>query len=189
MPGDDWQKFAGLRLVLAYMFAHPGKKLLFMGNDLAMWNEWDHTRPLPWNLLDHAPHAGVNRLVRDLNRLYQQESALHELDFAADGFEWIDCSDADSSVLSFIRRGKSSDDFLVVVANFTPVVRGPYRVGVPAAGRYTEILNTDSGCYWGSNVGNMGAVPAQNIAHNSRPYSLEIGLPPLALLMFRHDTR
>ncbi len=189
MAGDDWQKFASLRLLLAYMFAHPGKKLLFMGNDLGMWHEWNHDRPLDWELLNHAPHAGVNRLVRDLNRIYQQTPALHELDFVPAGFEWIDCSDADNSVLSFIRRGKNSDDFVVVVANFTAVVRGPYRIGVPIAGRYQEILNTDSSVYWGSNVGNMGRVTTQNIPCHDRPCSLEIGLPRLALVMFRHEAK
>ncbi len=184
MPGDDWQKFASLRLLLAYTFAHPGKKLLFMGNDLAPWHEWNHQQPVDWSLLDHAPHAGVNRLVRDLNRLYNQESSLHELDFAPEGFEWIDCSDADSSVLSFIRRGKSRDDFIVAAANFTPRVRGSYRVGVPAAGQYTELLNTDSASYWGTNVGNLGVVSTQSISHNGRAQSIEIVLPPLALLLF-----
>jgi 1,4-alpha-glucan branching enzyme len=185
MPGDDWQKFASLRLLLAYMFAHPGKKLLFMGNDLGMWHEWDNSRPLDWTLTQWAPHAGVNRLVRDLNRLYQQEPALHRLDFAPQGFEWIDCSDAHNSVLSFIRRGNEPDQFVVAVANFTPVVRGPYRIGVPALGKYREILNTDAEGYWGANVGNLGNVRAQNIPCHGRPNSLEIVLPPLALVMFK----
>lgn len=185
MSGDDWQKFASLRLLLAYMFAHPGKKLLFMGNDLGMWQEWNHTRPLDWNLLQWEPHAGVNRLVRDLNHLYQHEPALHGLDFAPNGFEWIDCSDADNSVLSFIRRGRNADQFLVAAANFTPVVRGPYRIGVPGAGKYREVLNTDSEVYWGANVGNLGSVSAQNIPHHGRLHSLEIVLPPLALVLFK----
>jgi 1,4-alpha-glucan branching enzyme len=184
-PGDDWQKFANLRLLLAYMFAHPGKKLLFMGDDMGMWQEWNHAKPLDWDTLNWAPHAGVNRLVRDLNRLYQQEPALHSLDFSPDGFQWIDCSDADNSVLSFIRQGRQPEHSVIVVANFTPVVRGPYRIGVPHAGKYREILNTDSQCYWGSNVGNLGAVAAQNIACHGRPNSLEIVLPPLALVMFK----
>jgi 1,4-alpha-glucan branching enzyme len=185
MPGDDWQKFASLRLLLGYMFAHPGKKLLFMGNDLGLWNEWNSDRPLDWNLLRWAPHAGVNRLVQDLNRLYQHEPALYGLDFSAQGFEWIDCSDADNSVLSFVRRGREPEQTIVVVANFTPVVRGPYRIGVPAAGSYREVLNTDAAIYWGSNVGNLGSVAAQNVPCHGRPNSLEIVLPPLSLVMFK----
>ncbi len=185
MPGDDWQKFANLRLLLGYMFGHPGKKLLFMGDDLALWREWDHTRPIDWDALKYAPHAGVNRLVQDLNRLYQRESSLHGRDFAPEGFEWIDCTDADNSVLSFVRRAKDPADFLVVVANFTPVVRGPYRVGVPAPARYRELLNSDSRVYGGSNVGNLGFVHAKPIACHGRPYSIEIGLPPLGILFFK----
>jgi 1,4-alpha-glucan branching enzyme len=184
MPGDDWQKFASLRLLLAYMFAHPGKKLLFMGDDLGMWHEWCHEQPLDWSLLQWAPHAGVNRLVRDLNRLYQQEPALHGLDFDSSGFEWVDCSDADNSVISFIRRGHN-DKLIVAAANFTPVVRGPYRIGVPHNGCYREILNTDSKAYWGTNVGNLGYVRAQNIPCHGRPDSFEIVLPPLALVIFK----
>jgi 1,4-alpha-glucan branching enzyme len=185
MPGDDWQKFANLRLLLGYMFAHPGKKLLFMGNELGQWQEWNERRSLDWGLLDWAPHAGVNRLVQDLNRLYQRESALYEQDFAPAGFEWIDCADAENSVLSFVRRAKNPDDFIVAVANFTPVVRGPYRVGVPAPGRYREILNTDSACYWGANVGNLGLVTAQTLPWHGRRYSLDIVLPPLGIVLFK----
>jgi 1,4-alpha-glucan branching enzyme len=150
-----------------------------------MWQEWDHAKPLDWSLLQWAPHAGVNRLVRDLNRLYQQEPALYGLDFAPQGFDWVDCSDADNSVLSFIRRGREPEQLIVAVANFTPVVRGPYRIGVPAAGKYREIINTDAEVYWGTNVGNLGIVAAQNIEGHGRPNSLEIVLPPLALVMFK----
>ncbi len=185
MPGDDWQKYANLRLLLGYMYAHPGKKLLFMGNDLAMWHEWVERHALDWSLLDHAPHAGVHRLVQDLNRVYQSEPSLYENDFVPEGFEWIDCNDADNGVLSFLRRGKHKEDFVLALGNFTPVVRGPYRVGVPAAGLYRELINTDSGVYWGSNVGNLGGVKAEPIAWHNRPYSLEIVLPPLAMLMFK----
>ena len=185
MPGDDWQKFAGLRLLLGYMYAHPGKKLLFMGNDLAAWEEWDERRRVPWHLLEHAPHAGVNRLVQDLNRLHREEAALHELDLVPGGFDWIDCSDNQNSVLCFIRRGRRPEEFVLAVANFTPLVRGPYRVGVPQPGRYYEILNTDSAIYWGSNVGNLGMVEAEAVASHGSPYSLDIVLPPLAILLFK----
>ncbi|MBI3464994.1 MAG: 1,4-alpha-glucan branching protein GlgB [Planctomycetes bacterium] len=185
MPGDDWQKFAGLRLLLGYMFAHPGKKLLFMGNDLAMWHEWNDRQPLDFGLLNHEPHAGVNRLVQDLNRLHQHEPALHELDFAPEGFEWVDCSDADNSAFAFIRRAKNRDDFILAIANFTPVVRHGYRIGVPESGFYREVLNTDAADYWGSGVGNKGGVWAQPVPCHGRGQSLELALPPLSLLLLK----
>jgi 1,4-alpha-glucan branching enzyme len=189
MSGDDGQKFANLRLLFGYFYSHPGKKLLFMGSELAQRNEWWHEASLEWDLLEHEPHRGVQRLVTDLNRLYAGEPALHEVDFDWHGFEWIDCHDADSSVLSFLRRARDPDDFLVVVLNFTPVVRENYRVGVPAERFYREILNTDSGFYGGSNVGNAGGVQAEAVAWNSRPYSLKLRLPPLAALIFKPARR
>jgi len=185
MPGDHWQKFANLRLLYAYMFAHPGKKLSFMGGEFGERNEWDHDTSLDWSLLDWETHRGVQRLVADLNRLYTTEPALHEVDFDWYGFEWLDCHDADASVLSFVRRGKNPDDFVVVVCNFTPVVRHDYRVGVPAPGFYREVLNSDAGVYDGSNVGNMGGVQAEPIAHLDRPYSLRLTLPPLAVVILK----
>jgi len=185
MPGDDWQKFANLRLLYAWMYGHPGKKLLFMGGEFAQRDEWNHDRSLDWHLLAYEPHRGVQRLAADLNRLYVGEPALHEVDFDWHGFEWLDCHDADNSVLSFIRRGKNPNDFLVVVLNFTPVVRYNYRIGVPEMGFYREILNTDAASYGGSNVGNAGGVPAEGVAWLDRPYSLRLTLPPLAALYLK----
>ncbi len=185
MSGGDWQKFANLRLLFGYFYAHPGKKLLFMGSELAQRNEWWNEVSLEWDLLESEAHRGVQRLIAGLNRLYAAEPALHEVDFDWRGFEWIDCHDADSSVLTFLRRARNPEDFLVVVLNFTPVVREDYRVGVPAAGFYREILNTDSAYFWGSNVGNAGGVQAEAVAWNGRPYSLCLRLPPLAAVIFK----
>jgi 1,4-alpha-glucan branching enzyme len=185
MAGDDWQKFANLRLLLGYFYCHPGKKLLFMGSELAQRNEWWSEVSLDWELLEHEAHRGIQRLLAHLNYLYVSEPALHEVDFDWTGFEWIDCHDADASVLAFLRRGRDPQDFLVVVLNFTPVVRDHYRVGVPAEGFYREILNTDSTYYAGSNVGNAGGVQAEAIAWNGRPYSLNLRLPPLAAVAFK----
>jgi 1,4-alpha-glucan branching enzyme len=185
MPGDNWQKFANLRLLYGYMFAHPGKKLLFMGADLAQWNEWWQDVALDWMLLDFPTHRGVMRLVADLNKLYAAQPALYEVDFEWPGFEWLDANDADASVLSFLRRAKDPSDFLVAVCNFTPVVRENYRVGVPEAGFYREIFNSDSEYYEGTNVGNAGGVLAEPVPWNDRPYSLKLNLPPLAAVYFK----
>jgi 1,4-alpha-glucan branching enzyme len=185
MPGDFWQQFANLRLLYAYQFAHPGKKLLFMGSELAQRSEWNHEASLEWHLLEYEPHRGVQRLLQDLNRLYASETALHEVDFDWHGFEWIDCHDADSSVLSFLRRGKNPDELMVVVANFTPVVRERYRIGVPNAGEYREVLNTDAAVYGGSNAGNWGAVRTIPEPRLGRPHSLVLTLPPLAAVFFK----
>jgi 1,4-alpha-glucan branching enzyme len=185
MPGDMWQQFANLRLYYGYLFGHPGKKLLFMGGEFAQRAEWYHATSLEWHLLAYEPHQGIQRLVADLNRLYAAEPALHEVDFDWHGFEWIDCNDTDSSVLSFLRRAKDPENFLVVVTNFTPVVREAYRVGVPAPGFYREVLNTDAGVYGGSNVGNRGGVQAEPVPWLGRPYSLNLRLPPLGALFFK----
>jgi 1,4-alpha-glucan branching enzyme len=185
MPGDFWQQFANLRLLYGYLYGHPGKKLLFMGGEFGQWIEWNHDRQLDWHLLGYDLHRGAQRLLADLNRLYRAEPALHEVDFDWHGFEWIDCHDADSSVLSFIRRAKNPDDFLVVVCNFTPVPRENYRVGVPLPGFYKELLNTDASVYGGSNVGNYGGLAADPIPWLAHPYSLNLKLPPLAALFFK----
>jgi 1,4-alpha-glucan branching enzyme len=185
MPGDSWQQFANLRLLYAYHYAHPGKKLLFMGGEFGQRSEWYHDAPLEWHLLQYEPHQGLQKLVVDLNRLYTAEPALHKVDFDWHGFEWIDCNDADSSVLSFIRRGKNPDEMFIVVANFTPIVRENYRIGVPQAGFYRELLNTDAALYGGSNVGNIGGVLASAEPHLGRPFSLKLTLPPLAALFFK----
>jgi 1,4-alpha-glucan branching enzyme len=187
MPGDDWQKFANLRLLLAFMHAHPGKKNLFMGGEFGQWREWWHEESLDWHLLEHPPHQGVQRLVRDLNRLHRDEPALHELDFERDGFEWIDLGDWEKSVVVFARKSRSVKDELVVVANFTPVIRRGYRVGVPAAGAWREILNTDARDYGGAGLGNLGGVGSEPVPFHGRGDSLNLTLPPLALLVFRRE--
>jgi 1,4-alpha-glucan branching enzyme len=184
MPGDRWQKFANLRAYLGFMFGHPGKKLLFMGCEFAQEREWNHDRSLDWHLLDNPAHAGVQRLVRDLNHLYQSTPALHQLDCVADGFEWIDHSDAAHSVFSFIRRGTDAASFIVVVCNFTPTVQQGYRVGVPQGGQYRERLNTDSVHYGGSNQGTpQGTATAEPKAWHGKPYSMALTLPPLATVL------
>jgi 1,4-alpha-glucan branching enzyme len=185
MPGDNWQKFANLRLLFGYMYAHPGKKLLFMGAELAQRNEFSEVGSLEWSLENSPPHRGVQRLVADLNRLHTSEPALHQVDFEWPGFEWIEPDDAAASVLAFIRRGRNSDDFVVVVCNFTPVVRENYRVGVPHTGFYHEILNTDSSHYEGTGTGNSGGVPAEPVPWNNRPVSLKLTLPPLAAVYLK----
>ncbi|MBZ5699831.1 MAG: 1,4-alpha-glucan branching protein GlgB [Acidobacteriia bacterium] len=189
MPGDLWEQFANLRLLFGYMFAHPGKKLLFMGDEFGQRAEWDHETSLEWHLLEYATHRGLQTLMADLNALYSREAALHEVDFDWHGFEWLDCNDADASVLSFLRRAKQHEDFLVVVANYTPVMREDYRVAVPEQGFYREILNTDSERYDGSNVGNLGGVEAEPIPWGIHPYSLKLRLPPLGALYFKRERR
>lgn len=184
MPGDIWQKFANLRAYLGFMWTHPGKKLLFMGCELAMWDEWSHDRSLDWHLLGEGPnHKGVQSLVRDLNQAYTSMPALHEFDCEAEGFEWIDYMDADNSVLSYIRKAKDPARFVVVVCNFTPVVREGYRVGVPRAGVYREVINTDAADYGGSGAGNGGVVEAEQIQAHGREASLSLTLPPLSTLV------
>lgn len=185
MPGDEWHKFANLRLLLAYLYAEPGKKLLFMGGEFGQWREWVHDDDLDWELLRLPPHAGIQNWVADLNRLYREEPALHELDCDAKGFEWIDCSDAPASVLGLIRKGKSTDAIVLVALNFTPVPRRNYRVGTPRGGYWREILNSDAREYGGSGLGNLGGAEAAPIPCHGRPYSLNLTLPPLAAVFFR----
>jgi 1,4-alpha-glucan branching enzyme len=187
MPGDLWQQFANLRLLYAYFYAHPGKKMLFMGGEFGQRSEWYHEVGLEWDLLKYPEHQGVQHMVADLNRLYGQQPALHEVDFEWQGFEWIDCNDADASVLSFIRRGKDPSELLVVVANFTPMVREPYRVGVSEPGYYREVLNSDAEIYGGKNIGNAGGVQAEPVPWMGRPYSLPLRLPPLGVLYFQRQ--
>src|SRR5438874_2952557 len=170
MPGDLWQKFANLRLMYGYMWTHPGKKLLFMGGEWGQWNEWNFDESLQWHLLQWESHSGVQKYVADLNKLMRSEPALHEVDFDYHGFEWIDCHSWEDSVLSFIRKAKNPEDFLVVVCNFTPVVRQNYRIGVPRKSWYKEISNSDSKYYAGSNVGNYPGVSAEEIPSHGRPY-------------------
>lgn len=187
MPGDDWQKFANLRLLLGYQFGQAGKKLLFMGDEFGQWNEWNHEASLDWRLLQYDSHQGLQRWVTDLNRLYRQEPALHELDCDPAGFEWIDCHDADSSVLSFLRKGRDPKDPILVVCNFTPFPRLDYRLGVPQEGFWKEILNSDAPLYGGSGLGNLGGVEAKGIPSHERPYSLKLTLPPLSVLFLKKE--
>ncbi|MBX9624552.1 MAG: 1,4-alpha-glucan branching protein GlgB, partial [Gemmataceae bacterium] len=183
--GDEWQKYAGLRALYGYMWGMTGKKLLFMGGEVAQRREWRVDESVDWHLLQYAPHEGVQRWVRDLNHFYAAEPAMHELDNQPGGFDWVDCSDANASVLSFVRRGKSSDDVVLCVLNFTPVVRHGYRVGVPAAGYWKEVLNSDAGAYWGSNVGNAGGVFAEASPMHGQPFSVSLSLPPLAAVFLK----
>jgi 1,4-alpha-glucan branching enzyme len=187
MPGDYWQQFANLRALYGYMFGHPGKKLLFMGSEFGQWNEWDHDHSLDWNLLDFDSHRNLKRYVGDLNHLYVSEPALYQIDFGWEGFQWIDFHDVDDSVISFIRRARNSDDCIVVVANFTPVPRMGYRVGVPKPGFYREVLNSDSEIYGGSNLGNFGGVPADEKAWQGQPYSVMMTLPPLGVVFLKPE--
>ena len=187
MPGDEWQKFANLRALFGYMYAQPAKKLLFMGGEFGQWREWVHDSSLDWDLLDYPLHAGLQRWVEDLNRLYRSEPALHELDCDPAGFEWIDCNDADSSVLSLIRKAKSSSAIMLVLCNFTPVPRYSYRVGTPRGGQWQEILNSDAARYSGSNMGNLGGAETAPIGLHGRPYSLTLTLPPLSVSFFKNQ--
>jgi len=182
MPGDDWQRFANLRAYYGFMFGHPGKKLLFMGAEIAQEREWNHDQSLDWHLLEQPLHKGVQTLVRDLNRVYRETAALHKLDFNNEGFEWIDWQDADSSVFCWLRRD-AVDGFVVCISNFTPLVRYAYRVGVPRHGTYHELINTDSKKYGGSGVGLNEGIQSDNVAAHGRAFSLQIDLPPLATLM------
>jgi 1,4-alpha-glucan branching enzyme len=183
-----WQQFANLRLLYAYQYAHPGKKLLFMGQEFAQRHEWSEARSLDWHLLQYGSHKGVQKLVADLNKVLAAEPALHQVDFDWQGFEWIDANDSDNSVFSFIRRGKNPDDLILVVLNATPVVRYGYRLGVPRPGNYQEIFNSDAGIYDGSNVGNLGGLNADEHAWQGRQHSIALTIPPLAAvyLKWRH---
>jgi 1,4-alpha-glucan branching enzyme len=187
MSGDEWQKFANLRLLYGYMYAQPGKKLLFMGGEFGQWNEWYHEESLHWHLLDYPLHATLQRWVEDLNRTYRQEPALHQLDFDPAGFEWIDCNDSLHSVLSLIRKGRSEADNLIILCNFTPVPRYNYRVGVPRPGYWQEILNSDAKEYGGSGHGNMGGIETSPIPYHGRPCSLNLTLPPLGAIFLKRE--
>jgi 1,4-alpha-glucan branching enzyme len=198
MAGDTWQRFANLRLLFGYMFTQPGKKLLFMGAELAQWREWNHDDQLDWHLLGDPMHAGVQRWVRDLNRFYRSERAVSELDFDPAGFQWLDADDAWNSVISYVRRGRQADaprgtgngavpEELLVICNFTPVVRENYRLGVPHVGYWREVLNSDATVYGGSGVGNLGGAAALPVPFHGRPHSLNLRLPPLGILVMKHQ--
>jgi len=185
MPGDNWQKFANLRLLFGYMFAQPGKKLLFMGGDIAQWQEWHHDGSVDWHLLQWGPHAGVRNWMKALNRVYRSEAALHELDSEPAGFQWVDCNDADASVLSLLRKKPATGETILAAFNFTPVPRFGYRMGVPEGGYWQEILNSDASEYGGSGLGNLGGCHASDIQAHGLPHSLELTLPPLAAVFFK----
>jgi 1,4-alpha-glucan branching enzyme len=187
MPGDYWQQFANLRALYGYMYAHPGKKLLFMGGEIGQWNEWSHQWQVEWVLLYFEAHRQIQDYIRALNWLYASQPALHQVDFSWNGFEWIDFHDVDNSIVSFLRRAKDPNDFVVVVANFTPVPREGYRLGVPAGGFYRELLNSDSAFFGGGNVGNAGGVPSEPQAWQGHPHSVMITVPPLAVVFFKPD--
>ncbi|WP_298985714.1 1,4-alpha-glucan branching protein GlgB [uncultured Roseibium sp.] len=186
MPGDEWQRFANLRAYYGFMWGHPGKKLLFMGGEFAQPSEWNHEKSLDWHLLDYPTHGGVQALIRDLNALYRSLPSLHELDCAAEGFRWIDGGNAEESVFSWVRNGRDGSAPVLVVANFTPVTRTGYRIGVPEPGRWTERLNTDAEAYGGSNQGNGGEVMADAVAGHGCEHSIKITVPPLATLFFEY---
>jgi 1,4-alpha-glucan branching enzyme len=187
MPGDDWQKFANLRLLYAYLFGQPGKKLLFMGSELGPWSEWHHDGSLNWDLLESSHHVTILRLVQSLNHIYAKEPALHEYDCDPRGFEWLDANDYESSVISFLRKGKQPEDRVAVVCNFTPVPRHCYRTGVPQFGFWREILNTDALEHGGSGMGNLGGVYAENAPCHGRKFSVSLTLPPLAAVFLKWE--
>jgi 1,4-alpha-glucan branching enzyme len=187
MPGDEWQKFANMRCLFTFMFTHPGKKTLFMGMEFGQWSEWNVWGDLEWQLLQFEPHKTLQQFVADLNHLYRQQPALYSQDFSGEGFEWVDCSDNRHSVVAFIRRAKDSQEFVLVVCNFTPQPHSHYRVGVPELGFYTELINSDARKYGGSNMGNLGGKWAEEWSYHNRPYSLDLCLPPLATLVLRLD--
>jgi 1,4-alpha-glucan branching enzyme len=185
MPGNDWQRFANLRALYGHMWGHPGKKMLFMGGEIGQWWEWNHDDSLQWHLLEYAPHRGLQQYIADLNRLYQSEPALYEVDFDWQGFQWIDLHDSDNSTLTYIRYAQDQTDCIVCACNFTPVPREEYRMGVPRGGLYRELLNSDSEIYGGSNIGNGGSVPADPIPWHNQSFSLLVTLPPLSVVFFK----
>ena len=185
MPGDDWQKFANIRLLFGYMYAQPSKKLLFMGGEFGQWDEWYHETGLDWHLLEYPSHAGLQRWVKDLNWLYRNEPALHELDFDPAGFQWVDCNDNAHSVFSFLRWDGARQRPLLCAFNFTPVPRSDYRLGVPFSGKWSEVLNSDAELYGGSGLGNLGEVQTTPVATHGHPGSILVTLPPLAAIALR----
>jgi len=186
MPGDPWQKFANLRLLFGYMFAHPGKKLMFMGMEIGQWAEWNHQSSLDWHLTDADMHRGLMNWLKDLNTVYKNNPALYELDFATEGFKWIDANDSHNSILSFVRKGYNQDEQLFVIANFTPSPQHNYRIGVPEGGKWQELINSDAWNYGGSGQGNLGTVEAVPVPYHDKPYSINVTLPPLGIVIFKH---
>jgi 1,4-alpha-glucan branching enzyme len=187
MPGSGFEQFANLRVLLGYMYAQPAKKLLFMGAEIAQRAEWNHDQSLDWHLLQYPSHFGILRWVEDLNRLYRQEAALHQLDCDPSGFEWVDCNDAENSVLSLLRKSRSDREVMLVVCNFTPVPRLNYRLGVPRDGFWRECLNSDAPTYWGRGFGNLGGVEAAPLPAHGRPHSVTLTLPPLGAVFLKSE--
>ncbi len=185
MPGDLWQKFANLRALYALMYGHPGKKLLFMGGEFGQWREWNHAESLDWHLLQYESHQKLQRFVRDLNHLYTNEPSLYQVDTDWQGFDWVDFRDADNSIVAFLRKARNHDDFLLFACNFTPVPRYAYRLGVPKAGLYQEVLNSDADMYGGSNIGNLGSVQAEDVPSHGYNWSVSLTLPPLAVVVMK----
>jgi len=187
MPGDDWQKFANLRLLFGLMYGFPGKKLIFMGGEFGQRDEWNHEKSLDWHLAQYLPHTGMQKWISDLNHVYRKESALHQVDFHYSGFEWIDFRDKENSIIALLRKSNDGSEKIIVVYNFTPVPRVNYRLGVQEKGEYREVLNSDSSYYEGSNLGNIGKINAESIPHHGRPFSLNLTLPPLAAVFLKRQ--
>jgi 1,4-alpha-glucan branching enzyme len=187
MPGDEWQRFANLRLLFSYMFTHSGTKLLFMGGEFGQTSEWKFDASLDWHLLEYAPHKGMANCVRALNQLYRTEPALFERNFSADGFEWIDTTDRENSVISYVRKGENPDDTLLIVLNMTPMPRQDYRIGIPTAGTYYEVFNSDSVDFHGSGVGNPNAMQSEETSWQGRPQSLRLNIPPLGAVVMKRS--
>jgi 1,4-alpha-glucan branching enzyme len=185
MPGDHWQKFANLRLLLGYQWTLPGKKLMFMGGEIGQWSEWNYAQSLDWHLLEYPLHSGMQRWVSDLNRVYKENPALYELDCNPQGFSWIDCQDHDQCILAYSRQSHATPETIVVACNFTPVPRHNYRVGVPSHGFYRELLNSDASDYGGSGLGNQGGLHSDEWQHHGQPYSIAITMPPLSIVVFK----
>ena len=186
MPGDEWQAFANMRLLLANQWMQPGKKLMFMGGDFGQWSEWDHDSSLDWHLTGFPPHEGLQRLVTELNRLYREEPALHELDLEPSGFEWVVADDSENSVLAFLRRGRGASEVVAVLFNFTPVPRHSYRVGLPSGGRWLEVLNTDAEHFGGSGQGNLGEVRSVPVPSHQFLHSAAVTIPPLGAVVLKY---
>jgi 1,4-alpha-glucan branching enzyme len=185
MPGDEWQKFANMRLLFAYMFTHPGTKLMFMGDEFGQGREWTHNHSLDWHTLEYASHQGLKTFVKSLNHLYRNEPALYEKSFSYDGFEWIEGGDADNSVLVYSRKGNHENDNVVIILNLTPVPRPAYRIGLPASGQWQSILNSDELKYYGSGMGTSETLTAEEIAWQGKPQSVLLNLPPLAAVILK----
>jgi 1,4-alpha-glucan branching enzyme len=186
MPGDDWQKFANLRLLYGYMFTHPGKKILFMGGEIGQWNEWNHDASIEWDLLQFPNHDGLKKWLGRVNTIYREEPALHQKDFSGEGFAWVDCGDWEQSIISYLR--KSDDDAILVVCNLTPSPRYNYRIGVPESGRWRELLNSDAREFGGSGQGNFGSIDASPLPQHGHYNSVSLTLPPLGVLVLKHES-